>query len=403
MNPPSTPFDESESARPVHVRTVADIHRPHDGGGGTGRRRRWADLWIDLYGLLLFFVILLHIGAVIAAVFQLLALAIHLAIGSGEVNWLTAVRAAAAGAVVAFSLYLARHIWRASTGLLSGRNGIEPEEIEGIPLGREDYPALYAIVCEVSRRVGAPSPDEIRLTHRAECCALESRLFSIKTKRRLVVGLGLPLVAVLTVSELKVILAHELGHISLGDTRLEVFVSRFLDLLRKEANGTPRKWWRWWDPLYWLSCLTFHVLARLLAPARRWHELRADSLSAAVYGGDLAARTLLKDWLVGHEFSRIAASHFLSESPLASRQPNVFRNFVERWQEFSQAGQDYLERRLREEERPMFWDTHPTVAKRVQTMRRFAMQEPPDSRPVRNLLPDFDRLAVELQDKLLQP
>jgi Zn-dependent protease with chaperone function len=305
---------------------------------------------------------------------------------------------------------------------LTSRYDDVPEVESGLALTADRHPDLYAIVRRVSERVGTSPPDEIRVVSDPECYAVELRRFGLSTRRRLVVVLGFPNLAVLCVSELKVILAHELAHIALGDTRLEVFTVRFLGVLRAKIEGVRWRWLRWLDPLSWFYAGSYWLLLRLFAPLRRFQELRADRMSAALYGGELAAHTLLKDWLVVHEFYATLAAWAPSQ-PDAAAEPhdaaaephdaaaephdaaaepheNVFGQFLQRWKEYSQPGQDYLERRLQEEERPSYWDTHPTVQDRVSVMRPYPPPQPPDPRPVRQTLPDFDQLAEQLQQSL---
>ncbi len=295
-----------------------------------------------------------------------------------------------------FAVRLLVHIWRAIVALVTPVHDIQERDVSGVPLANGDSPEILRVVREVCDRVGAPLPDEIRIAHLPECYAAELREFGVRTRRRLIVVLGLPHLVVLNVSEIKVILAHELSHIALGDTRVEVFTYRFVDHLRHIAMPSRPAWWRRLDPVLWICLGTFHLLCRLAAPVRRQNELRADSVSSAAYGGELAARTLLKDWLLNHEFHATVASF---EHGLPLTEPvgdNVYARLASRWRELSAAGRAYLERRLAQEEETSFWDTHPTVTQRLRLMRQYGDNESEDVRPARAALPDFEELCARL-------
>src|SRR5690606_27425297 len=126
----------------------------------------------------------------------------------------------------------ALHLWRGMVGLVTQQHDDAPERLIGAVLSREHHPELYAAVAEVGELVRSPAPDEIRLSYRAECFALEQRSFGLSTDRSLTLVIGLPQLEVLTLNELKVIVAHELAHFGGGDTRLGVFVFRFLKALQ---------------------------------------------------------------------------------------------------------------------------------------------------------------------------
>jgi Zn-dependent protease with chaperone function len=358
--------------------------------------------WIDLYGLCLLGGIVAHVTVAVAAFYELLFLAIDLAMFDWDLGVVGITRGVGLIVVGVFLIRTGRYLWDVTRGLVTPRHEPDSAFLRGIGLDRFVHRELHEAVAEASCRVGAPKPDEIRINHRPACCAAEFREFGVRTQRRLVVVLGLPILTVFNVGELKVILGHELAHIGRGDTRLEVFMVRVLEMLRRQAPEARQRWWRWLDPLAWYAWGSAAVLAFLLGPMWRHQELRADSLSAAAYGGELAARTLLKDWLAVHEFAQAVLSFDGDGRPDAGSSPqSVFHRFAERWQEFSRVGQEYLERRLREEERPSFWDSHPTVHARTAAMRRFPPRTEEDQRPARELLPDFDDLAAKLHEAAL--
>lgn len=359
--------------------------------------------WIDLYGLLLLAGIVAHITLAVAVFFELFFLAINLAVSAWAFDWISVIRAEGLLIVIVFLVRVGRYLWHVTWGLVTPRYEPKSELLGGIRLDRSSHQELCDAVAEAAWRVWAPEPDEIRVNYRPACCAAEFRQFAVSTQRRLVVVLGLPILTVFTVSELKVILGHELAHIGRGDTRLEVFVVRVLEIMRRKVAEIRERWWRWFDPVYWYAWGCAALLVWLLAPVRRHQELRADSLSAAAYGGDLAARTLLKDWLATHEFLQTVAS-VRAGSPEGGASParNVFHRFAERWQEFSRGGHEYLERRLEEEEQPSFWDSHPTVHQRTAVMRCYPSQPGEDRRLARELLPDYDQLAEQLHDAALR-
>jgi len=181
-----------------------------------------------------------------------------------------------------------------------------------------------------------------------------------------------------------------------------VFVYRFLESLRLTIDDLARSPLRWVNPLFYFCRLYFHLFMRLSAPIRRQQELRADCFSAAAYGGELAARTLIKEWLVAHRFDAFAASYDEEASRHANGRPqNVFRWFARSWRELSAEGQAYLEGRLVEEEAASFWDSYPAMFVRLATMRGFEenlMGREPG--PARELLRDFADIEQRLHEEL---
>ena len=358
---------------------------------------RMGTRWIGFYRTLVIALILLYYSVLTAATVWLLSMLQQVMLGTGDIVPMSASRGAALLALGVILVALATQLWRGLVGLVTPVHDNDDLRGAAVALSRTECPDLYRMVSEVGASVGAPLPDEIHVTDRAECYVSEERRFAIRTQRRLILVLGLPHLAVLDTSELKVILAHELAHFRSGDTTFGVFIYRFLESLRVAHQSGSGRRWIWLTPSYWISKLTFHLFLLMVAPIRQYQELRADSLSAAYCGGDLAARTLLKEWLLAHQFD-VAATEFqqMQADHSAGGEANVFRHFTSRWCEFSTAGQQYLERRLTEEERPSILDSHPTTGARLDLMRRFPSQTQQFSPPSRYLLKDFNAVESRL-------
>lgn len=355
--------------------------------------------WVDLYGLLLILLMLVYFGVLILVAGELLRWTVQLVRASWPLSLQSCFFLAAA---IFLALLLARtiaFIVAGTRGTVTTIHDEVPEAREGLLVSPEQHPQLYRLVEDVGRRVGSPIPDEIRINYRAECYIVELRRFRLSADRRLILVLGLPHLLVLNESELGVILGHELAHFGRGDTRFTVFISRFLTTLQRFIDSMSQRWWKWVNPFYWFHWLYHRLFLFISSPYQRHLELRADRISASLYGGELAARTLLKDWLLSHQFMAAVASYDPAAASDNGRAgDNVFAWFEHKWHDFSEAGQDYLLARLEAEERPSFWDSHPTIAQRVQSMRAFSVTEIQPGRPARELLQNFPHLEQQLHD-----
>ena len=288
-------------------------------------------------------------------------------------------------------------LWLQLRGLITAHHDENDiDALYGLALSPEQYSQLYARVESVANRINAPCPDEIRITPEPQCHAVELRRFTILPDRRLVLVLGMPHLCVLYGRELDVILAHELSHVRAGDTRMSVFIFRFLESLETGVESTHGSRWRWFNVLYLLSLIYRTAMRRLTAPLVRRQETLADVASAIAFGGELAAGTLLKEWQLTHQFHAAVASY--GSSGEAEGWTGLFRDFRKSWQEFSEEGRNYLLRRLEEEERPSFWDSHPATGQRIALMREFPNIEIEGDlqEHAHQLFPDFPALEEEM-------
>jgi Zn-dependent protease with chaperone function len=96
----------------------------------------------------------------------------------------------------------------------------------GVPLTRDRAPELWSIVDFVAARVGVPVPAEIRLIPEVNAAVAEqTRWLGLRRGHRVLL-VGQPLLAGLSVGSMAAVIAHELGHLTNGDTSWGAFAKR---------------------------------------------------------------------------------------------------------------------------------------------------------------------------------
>jgi Zn-dependent protease with chaperone function len=145
-------------------------------------------------------------------------------------------------------------------------------------------PELYAMLREVSRATRQPMPRRLYLFDDINAFVANRGMFMGRA-----MGLGLPLFDLLTVSELRAVVAHEFGHDASRAGGLSTFVYRSVRtfIVTTEAAGVV-------PGLNLLFALWAHAFLRVAMPISRQQELRADEMACRVAGVEPAVSALTK-------------------------------------------------------------------------------------------------------------
>jgi Zn-dependent protease with chaperone function len=264
----------------------------------------------------------------------------------------------------------------------------DPDADLGPALARADAPTLFAEVTEVARRLALRPPSQLRVTY-LPCCGV----FAWRRSRALV--LGLPLLHVLNIAELRAVLAHELAHLARGDATRAAHSARFvqgLSLAIDESNG------RTWGPL-WIWARTCRRFAdRLHAPVARGQESRADRAAAHVAGGDAAASALVKVAVVQPLFREVLAHY----DPTDPDQPNLYAFFREFWDRLPESLRTSLRHRFLATGNSSPDPAHPPLLDRLSEVQSFPSRtaSAADLTSADTLVGDLESLEQMLHNRL---
>ena len=223
---------------------------------------------------------------------------------------------------------------------------------------------------------------------------------------RRVMGIGLPLLSLLTVSELSAVLAHEFGHYHGGDTRLGPWIYKTRSAMTRTVVSLVQRGSGWGAlvsvPFKWY--LEFFL--RITQAISRAQELAADALAArvvgpaplisglkVVHGGSAAYEAYLQ-----HEFGPVIQAGF--RPPLAEG----FRAFVD-GKRIKSSLEKLVHKELEAGEQDAF-DTHPPLAQRIEALQALASGgAASDDTPAIALLDDHDLAEASLirTDERLEP
>jgi Zn-dependent protease with chaperone function len=162
---------------------------------------------------------------------------------------------------------------------------------EGLPLERSEGSALYDLVEEIRRAIDAPPVDGITITGGFYAsAAVDAPVWRLRRRRMLV--LGFPVLATLSLPELRAVIAHELAHFSNAHDGFAAWVYRTRASWFALRTALDR---RLATPVYvyWLLGWYGPRLNAASAEVSRRHELVADRVAAEVAGSRAAADALV--------------------------------------------------------------------------------------------------------------
>lgn len=244
-----------------------------------------------------------------------------------------------------------------------------PDRFEppGPELTREEHPKLFAMIDEVSKRTGQGRPEEVYLVNDMNAFVAQRGGFMGLFSRR-VMGLGLPLMQVLTVSQLEAVLAHEFGHFHGGDVQVGPWIYKTRGAIGRTimslGDGFIQKPFEWYGNLF----------LRITQAISRRQEYAADALAARVVGPE----HLIDGLKVVHggalAFNAYWQSEYMPAVAAGFRPPLAggFSRFMssERLTEaLDKAVNEELER---DEEDP--YDTHPPLPRRIEALEALGIE-----------------------------
>jgi Zn-dependent protease with chaperone function len=241
-------------------------------------------------------------------------------------------------------------------------------EPKGILVSTHFGAVLFQHVQEIGKRVGAPRVHRVIVTHAHNASAMQIPRAGVFWPRN-TLAVGYPLLATLSVDQMRAVIAHELGHITHAHGRFASWVHRtrlswvrLLEILERHQSVPAH--------IHLLFRLYVPRLHALSAAVSRQQERLADRLASEVTGPAVAAQALMA----------IAAGQLLVSEVFWPRIYERIEDDPNPPHPFAQMGTDLWEgvedraqliERLLEDDTTTS-DTHPALRDRLA-----ALQEPP--------------------------
>lgn len=288
------------------------------------------------------------------------------------------------------------HILISCTSLMRREKETDPLEVK---ISRAWIEPLHRLVAEVAQERDLPEPDDIRLH-------LESVAHVYDTEdgdRILAVG-GFAL-AGFSRAALAGVIAHELGHLHGGDTKLGRAGRTWFNTMNALENGFARQRYAWINPLVWLV-RGYHLLFALAWLANmREQEYAADRFEVEHVGKEQCAATSCLLEVVNHlPWSRLSS---IAEACVAANEPldGIFAEQVRRARSTPIVDwNDALTKALKQ--KTGLFDTHPCLKDRlkavgVSSKRARQLASPPTGEPLAEQLHFWPQIEKKMTVQIL--
>lgn len=254
-------------------------------------------------------------------------------------------------------------------------------EAPGPALNDADHPELFALLRDIAASTSQPMPADVYLINDVNAFVMQrGGLFS--ADRRRVMGLGLPLMAVLTVEEFKGVLTHEFGHFHGGDVTLGPWIHKTADAMNRTVSQLAE------SVLAFIFVWYAKLFMRVTFAISRRQEFAADELAARLVGADTMAAGLKKVDMAGRVHQAFWCSEIIPIVQAGLRPPFTwaFSRYIEspRISGFLHAIADAENTNARIKTNA--YDTHPTLSDRLAALERLPGCSSHDSRPAIALL-----------------
>jgi heat shock protein HtpX len=288
----------------------------------------------------------------------------------------------------------------------------------GVPIDLAKEPRLAAEIKAIATALREPMPTEVYLLAEANAFVME-RSDSFGASKRRVMGLGLPLLQMLSVAQFRAVLAHEFAHYYAGDTRLGPWVYNTQRSMARAYQNLGRKsdvirfLTRWaivagaYIALMAAMRAYWKLFLRITHAISRRQEFRSDELACHVAGSEA-----LIGGLEGIRKCQAGLnsywSSFVVPAAMSGFQPELAGGFLRFMQapQIVKATSDFLAQQASITKSSPY-DSHPPLNKRIERAKRFNLPAPTDSTAVSSeapmiaLIDDLSPLEGDLLKKLI--
>ena len=225
-----------------------------------------------------------------------------------------------------------------------------------------EQPRLYGEIESLAQKTGQAMPVDVYLTAEVNAgVAQRGGLMGIGSRRVMV--LGLPLLQVLTVPQLRGVLAHEFGHFYGGDTKLGPWIYKTRSAIVRTVQGLSGGWLQ--APFMWYA----KMFLRVTNGISRRQEFVADELAARTVGAGTLAEGLRRIHGVAPTFEGYMRTEYLPALGAGVQPPLAegFQLFVEA-ASVTQVIQEIVETESASQQSDPY-DTHPTLGERLAALQ----------------------------------
>ncbi|MEZ0228189.1 MAG: M48 family metallopeptidase, partial [Planctomycetota bacterium] len=270
-------------------------------------------------------------------------------------------------------------------------------EEPGPRLDPKKHPRLFDALRKIARGLGQEMPADVYLVPDVNAFVTQrGGIMGLGSKR--VMGLGLPLLQALTVTEMRGVIAHEFGHFVGGDTKLGPWIYKTRSALARTVVNLGDSITSWFFLQY------FKMFLRITEAISRAQEYEADAVSAKLVGSRALISGLKKTHGAAPAFNVYMDSEYLPVLGSGFRPPLAegFGRFL-RSKEIATALKEEVAGALRSHDHDPY-DSHPPLADRVAALEKLreGAEPPEDDPPALSLLEDVAAAEKELIAMLLK-
>lgn len=259
----------------------------------------------------------------------------------------------------------------------------------------DEQPRLFHELETVADAVDQLMPEEVYLIPEVNAW-VGSRGSIMRVGTRRVMGLGLPLIQMLTVSQLRAVLTHEFGHYYGGDMALAPWVYKTRSAIIRTVEGLQDNIVR--KPFVWYAKL----FLRITNSIGRQQEYAADALAARMVGAQPLIAGLKATHQAGYAFDAYWRSEVLPVLSAGFRPPITegFASFMEA-ANVARVTAEALGREMEHSEASPY-DTHPCLRDRIAALSGAPAREAPsDDPPAITLVDDLASLEREMLNVMM--
>lgn len=328
------------------------------------------------------------------------------------------------------SLFLAFFMLKALFFIKKGASG------GGIELKRHEQPRLFDFLDRIADEAGAPRPHKVFVSARVNAAVYyDLSLLNLLFPSRKNLEIGLGLVNMLNLSELKAVLAHEFGHFAQRSMAVGRWVYTTQQIaahivgrrdaldkfLRQLSRFDFRVAWIGWllSVVIWALRAVVDTVFRLVVIAQRAlsreMEMQADLVAVSLTGSDAIVSALHRLQLADDAWDRsvnflrgeVAAGKpprdvFQLQQAIAERLGSIYNDvaYGDRPQAPSDGGASFRVFASELAQPPRMWSTHPMNHEREHNAKRNYLPAPGDQRPAWLVFDDAPALRERMTAEL---